>query len=56
MALTDAVTPTAQCHGAGMEDDYRTVNRASWDEHVPAHAASPDYQLDRYAADPGAWV
>ncbi len=36
----------------GMED-YRTVNRASWDEHVPAHAASPDYQLERYAADPG---
>src|SRR5215468_7710765 len=37
----------------GMEDDYRTVNRASWDERVPAHAASPDYQLERYAADPG---
>jgi SAM-dependent methyltransferase len=36
----------------GMED-YRTVNRASWDERVPAHAASPDYQLERYAADPG---
>ena len=38
---------------AGMEDDYRTVNRASWDERVPAHAASPDYQLERFAADPG---
>ena len=38
---------------AGMEDHYRTVNRASWDERVPAHAASPDYQLERYAADPG---
>lgn len=36
-----------------MEDDYRTVNRASWDERVPAHAASPDYQLERFAADPG---
>ena len=36
-----------------MEDDYHTVNRASWDERVPAHAASPDYQLERYAADPG---
>ena len=35
-----------------MEDDYRTVNRASWDERVPAHAASPDYQLERYATDP----
>jgi len=37
----------------GMEDDYRTANRASWDERVPAHAASPDYQLEQYAADPG---
>ena len=35
-----------------MEDDYHTVNRASWDERVPAHAASPDYQLERYATDP----
>jgi 2-polyprenyl-3-methyl-5-hydroxy-6-metoxy-1,4-benzoquinol methylase len=34
-------------------EDYRSVNRASWDERVPAHAASPDYQLERYAADPG---
>ena len=36
-----------------MEDDYRTVNRASWDGRVPAHAASPDYRLERYAAGPG---
>ena len=34
-------------------EDYRIVNLASWDERVPAHAASPDYQLERYAADPG---
>ena len=34
-------------------EDYRSINRASWDERVPAHAASPDYQLERYAADPG---
>jgi SAM-dependent methyltransferase len=33
--------------------DYRTVNRANWDERAPAHAASPDYALDRFAADPG---
>jgi SAM-dependent methyltransferase len=31
--------------------DYRTVNRANWDERAPAHAASPDYALDRFAAD-----
>jgi SAM-dependent methyltransferase len=32
--------------------DYRIVNRASWDERAPAHAASPDYALARFAADP----
>lgn len=38
-----------------MEDhlaDYLAINRANWDERAPAHAASPDYQLARYAADP----
>ena len=34
-------------------EDYRSINRASWDERVPAHAASPDYGLERFAADPG---
>lgn len=33
-------------------DDYRTVNKANWDERAPAHAASPDYGFDRFAADP----
>jgi SAM-dependent methyltransferase len=32
--------------------DYRTVNRASWDERVPAHAASPDYNVRRFEQDP----
>jgi SAM-dependent methyltransferase len=32
--------------------DYRTVNRAGWDERAPAHAASPDYALARFAQDP----
>jgi SAM-dependent methyltransferase len=32
--------------------DYRAVNRASWDERVPAHAASPDYAFERFVADP----
>ena len=35
-----------------MDDDFRTVNRASWDERVPAHAASTDYALDRFRDDP----
>jgi SAM-dependent methyltransferase len=33
-------------------DDYRTVNRANWDERAPAHAASPDYALARFARNP----
>ena len=33
-------------------DDYRTVNRLSWDEAAPAHAASPGYALDRFIAEP----
>jgi SAM-dependent methyltransferase len=32
--------------------DYRTLNRANWDERAPAHAASPDYGFDRFVADP----
>ncbi len=35
------------------EDDYRTLNRANWDERAPAHAASPGYAFDRFVADPG---
>ncbi len=33
-------------------EDYRQVNRALWDERAPAHAASPDYALRRFAEDP----
>jgi SAM-dependent methyltransferase len=32
--------------------DYRALNRATWDERAPAHAASPGYALDRFVADP----
>jgi SAM-dependent methyltransferase len=32
--------------------DYRDINGAYWDERVAAHAASPDYGLERYADDP----
>jgi SAM-dependent methyltransferase len=32
--------------------DYREVNRASWDERVPAHVASPDYAVGRFGEDP----
>lgn len=33
-------------------DDYRAVNRASWDERAPAHAASPGYAVDNFRSDP----
>lgn len=33
-------------------EDYGAVNRANWDERVPAHAASPDYEVARFVADP----
>jgi SAM-dependent methyltransferase len=33
-------------------EDYRALNKASWDERAPAHAASPDYAVERFAADP----
>ena len=32
--------------------DSFSLNRAVWDERAAAHAASPDYLLDRYASDP----
>jgi hypothetical protein len=33
-------------------DDYLTVNRAHWDDRAAAHAASPDYAVERFVADP----
>jgi SAM-dependent methyltransferase len=38
-------------HGVPV-DDYRAVNLASWDERAPAHAASPDYAVEQFVADP----
>jgi len=35
-----------------VSDDYRKLNRASWDERAPAHATSADYALERFRADP----
>ena len=32
--------------------DYRDVNRANWDERVPAHVASPDYHVAQFEEDP----
>jgi 2-polyprenyl-3-methyl-5-hydroxy-6-metoxy-1,4-benzoquinol methylase len=35
-----------------VSNDYRTLNRASWDERASAHATSADYGFSRFAADP----
>ena len=35
-----------------MADRYVEVNRASWDERAPAHAASRDYAVGRFIDDP----
>ena len=34
-------------------DEYVQINRASWDEKAPAHAASPGYAVQRFVDDPG---
>jgi SAM-dependent methyltransferase len=33
-------------------EDYRAVNRVSWDERVPAHVESPDYAVSSFLEDP----
>jgi SAM-dependent methyltransferase len=33
-------------------DDYRDINRANWDERAPAHATSPDYNVQKFIDDP----
>ncbi|HEV3055823.1 MAG TPA: class I SAM-dependent methyltransferase [Solirubrobacteraceae bacterium] len=33
-------------------DRYEDVNRDNWDERAPAHAASADYAVERFASDP----
>jgi len=33
-------------------EGYRTINRVNWDERVPAHAASPDYDVAKFVSDP----
>jgi SAM-dependent methyltransferase len=33
-------------------DRYLELNKASWDDRAPAHAASPDYALERFIEDP----
>jgi SAM-dependent methyltransferase len=33
-------------------EEYLRVNLANWDERAPAHAASPDYAVNRFIEDP----
>jgi SAM-dependent methyltransferase len=41
----------AVCDSAWVAD-YRDVNRANWDDRVPAHVASADYAVRRFTEDP----
>ncbi|MGI8667398.1 MAG: class I SAM-dependent methyltransferase [Jatrophihabitans sp.] len=34
------------------DEDYRTLNKANWDERAPAHAASPGYSVQQFIEDP----
>jgi len=38
--------------GSNPRRDYLTVNRENWDERVPAHVASPGYQVQEFIDDP----
>ena len=33
-------------------EEYQEVNRVTWDQRAPAHAASPDYGFERFISDP----
>ncbi len=39
-------------YAQAVAEDYRELNAASWDERVPAHVASPDYAVARFAEEP----
>jgi SAM-dependent methyltransferase len=47
----DRARGAAGCDACPM-DEYLAINRANWDERAPAHAASPDYAIDRFIEDP----
>ncbi len=55
MSHTLRVGPAGQRRGgpwdSAVVEDYRTLNRAGWDERAPAHAASHDYAVGRFVAD-----
>ena len=40
------------CHHELVTDSW-ALNQANWDDRAPAHAASPDYAVQRFAEDPG---
>jgi SAM-dependent methyltransferase len=48
--MATMLTP-AICHAPRVAD-YREINRANWNERVPAHAASPNYAVASFAEDP----
>jgi SAM-dependent methyltransferase len=46
----------SRCRHGGLalvNDDYREINRANWDERAPVHAAAPSYAVEQFVTDPG---
>jgi SAM-dependent methyltransferase len=46
------VTPPSAAGDDPVVSEYLTLNRAWWDEKAPAHVASADYGVGRFASDP----
>jgi 2-polyprenyl-3-methyl-5-hydroxy-6-metoxy-1,4-benzoquinol methylase len=51
VSVPAAIRPRAHAR-IGCVGASRDINLANWEERVPAHAASPDYALDRFRDDP----
>ncbi len=45
-------TPAPRARVAGVTDDYLLLNKSNWDGRAPVHAASRDYDVDRFLDDP----
>ncbi len=47
------VPPAGRPWHSAQVTEYLDVNRANWDDRVPAHVASPDYDVRRFLDEPG---
>jgi SAM-dependent methyltransferase len=51
--MADSVRTPASVNMGAMDDDWYELNRANWDERAAPHAASVDYRVERFVAEPG---